>query len=267
MAFLRINGWTIPVENESASRGTSEFGRRMQTQNGRARFERRRIKHNRSFTSPCLSLENADTLEGLIAGEGHRWSFDSDAWSDDGIGPEAGLVVSYLSTGSKFGSGHLGSTSVTFDLRRFPNDRFAEWTAIAWVRIATVWYRRTIRSDGAQWEDGVRDDTIDNSWLTVSDGGFSLGVVEIDDLAFLRFRASDSFVTESYAWQNTESRPFSSMPFLEVDGDVISGRRQNMLGRVQEAEGIQYGGAGGWVNNARNVPFELVAHTDEETIP
>ncbi len=88
---------------------------------------------------------------------------------------------------------------------------------------------------------------------------------DFDELAVFRFRTAERQMSESHAWQTTESRPLSAFPAVELDGDLIAGRRVQVHGIAAAQPVVQFGGrppaeplaAQGWRNNARSVSYTL----------
>lgn len=267
MPFLRINGWRVPVRDRSSTRESATVGAIVDTMRGSSKDKRARIQHPRSFTAPCLSREEADTIIGFMSGpsKGHRWLFDADLWSADGVGPELGFTA-VIAAGGRFGGFHATITEIVFA----PDEPLGPlWTVIVYRRPVATWIHYAIRSDGAVFVDGVRDDAADVTWLQVTDGavGITGAPDDFDDLVILHFEVCDRFIADSHTWQEAESRPFSALPILEVDGDVIDGRRLEAIGVADGSQPArQFGGrppaepsaASRWRNNARDVPFTLV---------
>ena len=86
MAFLTIDGITVPVEYKNVSRKTG-------LSNGNMAFSGRPIRREVgiteeiSFVTPPISQAEAHSLMGLLSHRGHYFSFSSDVWSDRGLGP------------------------------------------------------------------------------------------------------------------------------------------------------------------------------------
>lgn len=107
MAFLRINGHTVPVEVDSASMELVEVGNSSKSYDGTTINLRRRLKRKLSFNTPPLSEADAIALQGLVRGQGEYWSFDAAStgeylYSSRGLGPTTSTSNAQESTHVKF---------------------------------------------------------------------------------------------------------------------------------------------------------------------
>jgi len=267
VSFLRILGWRVPVQMNSAALATSFAGGRVSASSRAVRVDRRRtVLIGRSFTAPHLSKEEADTLECLLSGQAHAFPFDADLWSFDGVGPVPGFVAPILG-GGLFGS-FARVTVLDLDFSREPLGRNVSVWVFRRAGGAGPWVHYQARTDGAVFVDGARDDEADTSWLTITPELVTLTGApdDFDSLAVFRCWTADRCVVEAHAWQTTESRPLPRLPRLEVDGDVIAGRRYQAIGKIGAQPAAAFGGrppaeplaASRWRNNGRNVSFELL---------
>jgi len=215
---------------------------------------------------PVVDAESSDSFEGLIEGRGHHFSFDganAGAWSEAGLGPESGSAYT-IGSPARIGSGKLVVTgSVTWN----PNLIDGKSTVLYWRSSdsGVTWEHVSVRADGAKWLDGVRADATATAELTVSNGAVALASsFQYDDLVILPYIMAETHVEAFYDWSNAGSKPFSSLPRLTVDGDIVgSGREVAVLGEVNEevyTQGsmIPQGAASAsWQNNLREISFKL----------
>lgn len=85
--FLKLNNIAIPVEDGSAAYGFEEHGSRQRTMDGSLRTTRTSVKRVWTFKTPVLNPEQTLMIAGLVAGNGHHFPFDVDAFDLKGFGP------------------------------------------------------------------------------------------------------------------------------------------------------------------------------------
>lgn len=254
MTFLRINGITLPAKNESPTRTINYTGKQSPAFTNRPKRNRTSEVDSHTATLCFIDMLEGDALEGLIEGRGHHFSFDWNAWSEAGLGPEAGAGYSIIQNApqARFGYGRLSiSTSITYN----PQLR-SKWTVLYWRTddSGATWSHVTSRSDGAVWVNGVRDDSAAISELTVSNGAVAFGsAFELDDLIILPYMLGDDHPHAIYNWCNDGDRAFSSLPELVMDGDIIGGRESVVFGTIDSEDYSQRADFGGIVNNQREL--------------
>ena len=247
MAFLTING--IEMKIATATRSPVRLGERSRAHSGRARkSERARKREWTLYTGPLDELE-APAVAGLLEGDGHHFPFDSDLYSERGIGPLAGYGAAVTVSPGKFGPGFLtvsGGESISF-----PVQLPATWTLLLHRRELGAWHAYAVNSDGQKWRDAVRDDGADTSWLSVTAGTVTLGdadPLEIDDLVCLPYLTPPTWPP---IWA-AAAAPFGALPWLNAAGDLTRGPLVAMA-EVTDAETITL--AGGELAERLNVAF------------
>lgn len=207
MSFFKINGWNVPIVNGGMSEVSTPFGNTGRSFTNRALINRRLLPRswtgNMLFQSPSV----ADTVEGLVSGRGHHFSFDKDVWSDSGVGPTSGTIasISCVQSGdSRFGSGRAEMTSdVSFDIG-LPTTKY---TVMLWAFDGLDWYHY------AEVNDATTNETYENGEagvglplvLSVENGVITIDSSigpDIDDLVILPFAADASFIQGVYEWQS-----------------------------------------------------------------
>ena len=136
MAFLRINGHTVPVEVDSASMQLVEVGNSSKSYDGTTINLRRRLKRKLSFKTPPLSEADAIALQGLVRGQGEYWSFDAAStgeylYSSRGVGTQASSGNAQHTT-NKYGGFSLDpGTTLTYPEEVMKG--LTDFTINAWV--------------------------------------------------------------------------------------------------------------------------------------
>lgn len=209
MTFLRLNGWQIKalVRKKVADKFkyVAENGRRWTNRPNR---NRRTIEQGFEFESKFAEEDCADTLIGLVEGEGDHFPFVVDAWSEAGLGPEDGSNYTLSSSGGPLATRgrHLtvGAAGITYNPELI-DDQVApgggRWAVLYWYKNGATWEWRCVRSDGTKFQDGVRNDPLVTTELSVTLGAvFFVNTSQIADLVILPYWPCDEFVTAVYAW-------------------------------------------------------------------
>lgn len=218
MAFLRLNGWKIPVLNGTAGEQFSSFSEDDQSNfSGRPTRSRAAILRSLSMQAKHMTPDDADTLAGLLQGQGHHFGFSMDAFSDSGIGPSS--TSSYgilpctfgLVPRGMHGTHYCLADSLGYDLGM----PLEAWTVSYFRDVNTydlpgissplIPIHITIRSDGAKWVNGTRNDSFATPEFSFEDGGIIFDKLDnyISDLVCLPFKACESFIVSSYRWTGT----------------------------------------------------------------
>lgn len=87
MAYLRLNGWTVPVQAESTNEEPIEIGDRERAFDGTLLNTRRAIKRRWTCRTTMVRELISRALRGLVFGEGHAFPFDADLYSTKGLAP------------------------------------------------------------------------------------------------------------------------------------------------------------------------------------
>jgi hypothetical protein len=163
---LTLNGVTVPVAEGGASRSSVYVGQLGERAIGGrlGRALRRTAREWRFRTTPLLVSE-VDAWAGLIEGRGHHFSFDSTSRSDRGRALASGSMTVGAGPGSLTG-GHApyGLVSGYSGRAAWQLEPSSAWTLVfSGYRNqgGTMWRRFLVRSDGAKWVQGARDDAYD----------------------------------------------------------------------------------------------------------
>lgn len=95
----------------------------------------------------------------------------------------------------------------------------------------------------------VNDGTVVWTWRSVWKGYY-------DDVVALPFAIPDAWVPELYAFHN--ANPWSALPRLRADGDVIRGGPIDVIGRVEETSHVPFFDSGAWTPGGESFAFTLL---------
>ena len=252
MAFLELNGWTVPVAAGSVSEEPVEIGERDRAFDGTYRSSIRAVKRRWRMKTVPMIRSDAEALRGLLLGLGHYWSFDTDLYSSKGLGPVAGYSATQSSTGGRFG-GKVSVTSISY-AAGLPSS----WTVLVSRWSGTAWEKYAVRSDGAKWKDGARNDALSTTWLSVSGGTVTLTgtSTSFDELIVLPYLATDAQIQ---AW-HALTVPFSALPRINATGDLVQRTASSPLVvqcQVMNEEIVQFAKGGAWHKDGKVIEFVL----------
>lgn len=272
MAFLEINGITLPVSNATARRSTSKRGNRSRSYRGVLRDGRRGIRRAWDVELVFTDHEEGTAFCELVSGHGHLFDMQGPVAS---TGLTINGQVNMRFNGAIWGSAGRGvahvlsSLSSSSDAMGFLkcNPQLGEdWTVLWREKDSTDtasrfgWHHHAKRSDGITYSDGVPAATSHTS-LVVNEGELSLvngdsSNYALDDVLILPWKAPKSWLEK---WTTPGSVKWPSMPVLTIRGDIIEQDYAFALGEVtgtsfvsrQNIAGI------GWVNNGMLVQVQL----------
>jgi hypothetical protein len=230
------------------------IGDQAQAVDGTMRLTQQAKKRDLHFTSIPLTQADAFAWESLLTGEGHVWSFDVNLYSSKGLGPSSLTdAVIDVGSGSKFGTGALfislttGTITFTGALLNTFGAR-PGYTVMVWRYddgTDATFHHYVVRSDGAKWKDGVRNDATATSWLTVSGANVTLvagGAVDpviYSDLVCLPFDVLDDWPTVF----GVSTSAYCPTPYLDLVGKMVPEQTtRRVLGAV--AESVMQSGSG-----------------------
>jgi hypothetical protein len=264
MPWLTVNGISVApiVAAGSAPKGPRrDIGEQAAAASGALRLTRQARKHDLEFETVPLAGADARAWEGLFAGEGHVWSFDSHVYSSKGLGPSTLGVAAVSAAQKKYGAKSLlisyNNTNTIFT-GVWPSGSTA--TLMFWYALESAAFSHyVIRSDGAKWVNGVRNDAASTSFISLTATGFDLDGSEFegrfwDDLVALPFLVPTDWPAQVYA----AGAAFGSLPTLACAGDVVrEGASRSMLGTANEAAMLMGGMAGSFQRDLRRLSVEL----------
>lgn len=261
MPFLTVNGIELPVSTDNARFSREEIGARERAFDGSLRSHRRATKRRIDLAIPVGA--DADTMhayEGLLRGDGHVWGFETGfgLYSYKGLGPSAGFMGATQSgTGGKYG-GKLTLAATTGTIT-FATGLPGKWSVMVWRFEGAAWVHYVVRSDGAKWVDGVRNDAASTGWLSASSGAVTLAnslatAFDYDDLVAVPYLVPVDWP----AIVSASARAYSQLPRLECHGDGLPDSSASapvqMMGEPSEATFAPVAVTGGW---GRDLPVVL----------
>ncbi len=212
--------------------------------NGLTQVTRSARKLDHSFKTVPVTLPEAHAWRMFLTGEGEAWSFDSSLYGSKGSGPTSSALATISAGSAKFGASKLslGATTGSIAFNGAAANEFGSstlWTVGVWRYESGVWNHYIVRSDGAKWVNGVRNDLASTAWLIVSTGNVVLsnsgiGVATFyDDLVVLPFAILTAWAPQWYA----STLPWSSSPFLTLAGDIVTeAATRTVYGIIESAE-------------------------------
>lgn len=283
MTFVKLNGWPIKVLNTTPKDTYTHLGALANSFTGRPTKNDKTTVRSWDMDTVFLREDVADTIEALVEGRGLHFPFDFDAWSKPhGLGPDLDSggdkppvnyeIIQGEAGIPRFGYGFLQvktAHTAIWDTKLVEN----RWTVGYWRKPLFTWEHVVVRGDGAKWLNGSRDDLLTTTELVVSNGAVGIvaggGSVNIDDMFILPIAACFEFIEAFYLWSNSNNLPFSDMPYLTLEGDIIGSERIEVQSRMGDVSYVQHGTNSGWRNNARTVSFTLTERKEDlkEKIP
>jgi hypothetical protein len=231
--WLKLNGIdtsAIAAMGQEPSGARRNIGDEGEATDGSWRVTRQTRKRDLSFQTVALSKSDAFIWESFISGEGHVWNFEAlNEYSSKGLAPTT-FTDCVISSNHKFGSHslnvELGSGVVTWPalINSFGATASA-WTVMFWWRDDggdSTFHHFVVRSDGAKWHDGVRNDATVTTFFSVSGGNITFtgsGGDEtfLDDLIAYPFSVPDTWPAIVAA----RTTAFQGTPYLEATGDLV----------------------------------------------
>lgn len=285
MPFLVLNGWTIPVEDDSVQMDREVIGEDTASFSGRILSDIRDDLPRWKITTAPLLADAAGALVALLLGRGHHWSFDDGSasaawqWSSKGLGASsiASAERATTSPAPRYGAGRLLVEEVLGAVT-WPAQLPAAWTAMAWRRnyAGTAWEHVAETSaqggTGACYVGGtaVAVDpfftsagyTGTPSWFRrETNGDFRLinisdAPASFDDLVILPFVAPLSLIQAVAA----DSAAFA-LPELRMTGDLVEPgiSSERVIARDIKSKLVQAASGGAWRNNMHQITASLIA--------
>jgi hypothetical protein len=166
-AFLKINGWEVPVAVDKGTAAPLELGTHDRSTDETLAIHRGADKLGVDFTTSWVAPETARALVGLLRGRGDHWSFDPDdthvyGWSGKGIEPAgtyAGVPADLIAQSTsgevsavKYGTGCIEVAPATTNL--FPaNVRTGTDTSGTTTGFTALSGATLASSGSAPWEE------------------------------------------------------------------------------------------------------------------
>jgi hypothetical protein len=270
MAFLTLNGWTVPVADGQASVSYRQLGRQSRSYMGKLSGTYRSKVREWRLKTTLQDEETSEALEGLIAGSGQTWSFDNDLYSSKGLGPVTGYTITVTAAGGKL-TGYVTVASNTSLAYLVTND-IVPYTMMVWKKHGGTWYHYAIDIAGTQYKNGVvhvpgAGDSVAN-WFAYSGGYFTIqgkdiagvnAAADYDDLVIVPYTMPLAQILAAYTTGNA-GQPFSLLPALWLQGDLIPATLPgavSVMGEMGENAYLQAMFDGSFQDNLRTLDFVL----------
>ncbi len=253
MPFLAINGISFSVANGNASADEVVIGESGRAFDGTLIATTRAFKREWKLKTALLTWAAAEALKDLLRGKGHRWSFDSDLYSDKGLAATgAGVSVGTSAPAPKYGAGR--ATVTNGSTASFAASLGSSWTVCVWKWNGASWDHWIKTSGGSQWKNGATDATA-TAWLAVSSGTLTLtgdGADRYyDDVVALPYVVPSDWPAQIYA----AGVAFSALPKLNATGDMVGSSGATVFGEVGGTAFAQ-ASVSSWAQN--NEAFDFV---------
>lgn len=293
MAFLTVNGWTQPVARDTAQRDAPVIvgPAPADSPNGKTRNGERGFKVPLSFTTKLITPAHADALQGLLRGDFYHFPFDEGLCSEAAhLQPTLGYTAALKSSGPtpKFGTRylHVNSSGVYV---YWAITRVTAWTLSWWHNHnnvtpgANAWTHYVVAYDpiantytgytngavtyGPSSTAPAAAQNFGNYFQSLSSGTLTFGflgkqvngtntaVSYFDDLVVSRFAWPAALVTAIY--NGGAGRAFSPEPFVDVDGDALSGMGAMEMRAAVGQQTISKASLEGSMVQARRMSFTL----------
>ena len=252
MPYLSLSGFSVPVRATGATFANTALGEDSRAFGGQLVPSRRSLSRSFEIQTIVDTPGAARALAGLVQGEGHKWSFNSDLYSSKGLGPQAGYTVTMSATGGVAGGGYVQVTSAqSIGWRSL---QYGDFTMMVYKYTGGAWHQYVYTYDlstttVAQYKDGashspVAGDNITN-WFTYTSatGDFAFAGKDIDgtngnsrydELVIVPYLMTAEMISAFNTETRTNSRAFGEIPQLNVSGDIIPDGPVAFIGSVVE---------------------------------
>lgn len=249
MAYLTLNGFTVPVRATGATYQRIGVGEGSVAFSGRQQPERRAVVRTFTLQAVVDTVDTSNALAGLIQGDGHHWSFDYDLYSSKGLGPLLGYNVTMTGAGGVVGGFTTVANGASIIYRKI---QYGDYTMMVFKKTGGVWRQYAYVFDygtgtATQYKDGAvhvpgAGDTILN-WFsyTTANGDFTLEGADIDGagldspydgLVIVPYAMTAAMVAAFYTQTFTLGIAFSDLPTLVLAGDIIPDAPKFFVGSV-----------------------------------
>lgn len=229
-AFLRLNGITVPVASDSADVTPEDIGSTVRASDGTPLFNRRAVKHKWAGKTVITTAAEALAWLRLVTGKGHVLNWESNNhYTSKGLAPAViGANFTIVAAGAKYGSYRANSASAAGNIGYWNVfGSTSPWTVALWKQNVTagegIYTHVVVRSDGAKWSNGARNDGLGTPYLLVSAGQMILGQaannIYFDDVVALPYLVPTDWPTQMHAFGSA----FGALPRLTADGLFIEG--------------------------------------------
>lgn len=230
MPFLSLNGLTVRLLVSNFDKGEPAIvGDRNRAINGALRETVVATKRSWRGTMAHASPADAEAWRRFLLREG--WdsvSFDGTLYSGKGLAPNAGHGATLSTASPKFGTHNVATNA---NALTYSFALGSVWSVSLWRWSGTAWEHFVVRSDGAKWLAGTRNDAAGTTFLSVSGGSVTLAASNsFDDLAAFPFLLPATWPAEIAA-----ATTAFTCPTLIAAGDAIEGAPRTVVPVVGNA--------------------------------
>ena len=248
MAFLTISGFEIPISAEGISVERLAYGQQEVAYSGAQQPQRWGTSRVYTMASPVTTRTEAETLSGLIGGDGHFMAFDTTFFSSKGLGPNTGYTATISATGGAVGGGYAQVTSAQTMAYTFQSDYSR--TMMVCKKESGTWFHYALVFDAelgttVQYKNGaphtpVGTDNITN-WFGYSNNVWTLSGKDIagsnanalyDQFVIVPYAMTSAMVAAFDTEILTTGLSFSPLPLLRCAGDGIPNKPQLYVGSL-----------------------------------
>lgn len=286
MAFMTLDGWTVPIRHEASAHEPDEIGEGSRAYDGdwRDSVRARRTIYG-PFQTTWMNLADSELLWFLLTGQGWHLPFQTDLYAAvKCAGPAtgyAGTTISSAQSKAAFGSYSMkvtgGSTGPAYDfsLDERIDGRTGDWSVDFWQYIA-AWKHYCFVYDAdtttyTHYVDGAVDASPDANEIAYRNAMVASGVV-----TFIGKKASDNSASDAYyvdgvvmpckftqamvtaRYASGTGLEFSDLPYVDLRGDV----RKSATGIACRAFNVKQTHSqmvmdGAWSDQVRSTTFSL----------
>ena len=265
MAFLTLNGIELPALVNSGERDDMEIGEGLSRAfDGSVQRSTRGHKRVWSLQSLADVPGVSQAFVALLQGRGHRWSFDTDLYSDLGLGPASASLTS-IGSGGRWGN-CMSFTSSSGSLSYAGLAGPSGFTLLAWHEDSGLWNDYELTWNGAGtltnvYKNGAVQATTLPAFITsftiatgtlVLASNASATSRAFDDMVAWPFEAPAAWLPQVYAFRNAS--PWSFGDSFTMGGGIGSATVKGKPGKskLQSAviDGVAY-------DAAESFPFDL----------
>lgn len=286
MAFLELNGITVPVTNATMRRKVERRGKRSRSFRGALRDSKRGLRRQWDLELCFPDYEEGEAFIKLFQGEGHFFDLAEGYEGSTSLYPVGGMQGLQLkpnvwgARGRGVGAvkGALSGPTTPDGFFRVNAQLGDDWTVL-WAEKQSTngnlesshWDFFAKRSDGVGYFSGAREDRVGEpsvGWtlasVDVSDGELTMRNdfstdFGIDDILILPWRAPESWM-DAWTTISPMAPKLPAMPVLTARGDFVEEDYSYVVGDINGVDFIQkptqVQGIG-WVNNAMLIRARL----------
>jgi hypothetical protein len=246
--FLNVFGHSVSIAEKEGDNTPDMRGEIVASFDNNPIDTRGRPLDSFTFTTIQQTEEEAYALASVLAEDWHHFPLRFSFWSDDGIGPEIGITASLVS------STYANITAATWD-----TELVGPWTVMGFhANSGDPSTHFVVRSDGAKWFNGVRNDGTATTWLSVdaTTGALSITTENIKKMVAFHTHISAAMVASWYTFQTSNAWTRHLLCSGSFRDDLATTGKQ-FLGALTGQTVLRGSRSGTWVETDRSLSFRL----------